>query len=49
VHTVPDPFYIMSGFEITPDTLALAEKFVHLPALAIVPHLLAERHPRARP
>jgi len=34
VHTVPDPFYLMSGFEITPDTLML--KFVHLPALAIV-------------
>ena len=34
IHTVPDPFYIMSGFEITPDTLVL--KFVHLPALAIV-------------
>jgi hypothetical protein len=34
IHTVPDPFYLMSGFEITPDTLML--KFVHLPALAIV-------------
>jgi hypothetical protein len=34
VHTVPDPFYIRSGFEASPDTLQL--KFVHLPAMAIV-------------
>ena len=34
IHTVPDPFYLMSGFEVSPDTLQL--KFVHLPALAIV-------------
>lgn len=34
IHTVPDPFYLMSGFEISPDTLQL--KFVHLPAMAIV-------------
>ena len=34
IHTVPDPFYIMSGFEASPDTLQL--KFVHLPAMAIV-------------
>jgi hypothetical protein len=34
IHTVPDPFYLMSGFEVSPDTLQL--KFVHLPAMAIV-------------
>lgn len=34
IHTVPDPFYLMSGFEFSPDTLQL--KFVHLPAMAIV-------------
>jgi hypothetical protein len=34
IHTVPDPFYLMSGFESSPDTLQL--KFVHLPAMAIV-------------
>jgi len=34
VHTVPDPFYLASGFESSLDTLVL--KFVHLPALAIV-------------
>ena len=34
VHTVPDPFYVASGYELSPDTLAL--KFVHLPARAIV-------------
>lgn len=34
VHTVPDPFYLASGYETSLDTLAL--KFVHLPALAIV-------------
>lgn len=34
VHTVPDPFYVASGFESSLDTLTL--KFVHLPALAIV-------------
>ena len=34
VHTVPDPFYLASGFESSLDTLTL--KFVHLPALAIV-------------
>lgn len=34
VHTVPDPFYARSGYELSPDTLAL--KFVNLPARAIV-------------
>jgi hypothetical protein len=34
IHTVPDPFYLMSGYEVSPDTLQL--KFVHLPAAAIV-------------
>ena len=34
IHTIPDPFYLMSGFEVSPDTLQL--KFVHLPAMAIV-------------
>jgi hypothetical protein len=34
VHTVPDPFYARSGYELAPDTLAL--KFVHLPARAII-------------
>ncbi len=34
VHTVPDPFYVASGYEIAPDTLAL--KFVHLPARALI-------------
>ena len=34
VHTVPDPFYIISGYELSADTLAL--KFVHLPARAII-------------
>jgi hypothetical protein len=34
VHTVPDPFYARSGYELTPDTLAL--KFVRLPARAII-------------
>ena len=34
IHTVPDPFYLMSGFEFSPDTLQL--KWVHLPAMAIV-------------
>jgi hypothetical protein len=34
VHTVPDPFYVSSGYELSADTLAL--KFVHLPARAII-------------
>lgn len=34
VHTVPDPFYVASGYELTADTLAL--KFVNLPARAII-------------
>lgn len=34
VHTVPDPFYALGGYELSPDTLAL--KFVHLPARAII-------------
>ena len=34
IHTVPDPFYVQSGYEVSADTLAL--KFVHLPARAII-------------
>ena len=34
IHTVPDPFYVQSGYETAVDSLQL--KFVHLPAQAIV-------------
>ena len=34
VHTVPDPLYVASGYELTPDTAAL--KFVNLPSRAII-------------
>jgi hypothetical protein len=34
VHTVPDPLYVSSGYELTPDTAAL--KFVNLPSRAII-------------
>ena len=34
VHTVPDPLYVTSGYELTPDTAAL--KFVNLPSRAII-------------
>ncbi len=34
VHTVPDPLYVASGYELSPDTAAL--KFVNLPSRAII-------------
>jgi hypothetical protein len=34
VHTVPDPYYVTSAFEQTPDTKII--KFVNLPAQAII-------------